>query len=361
MAVAPARGAGFARQPFKGACLTLKGVVTMLYVGLDVHQKNTVATVINEQGECCSRQSVPTTPEGYNTLLKGVDRVETKVVFEAGRNWWYIRRLLKVHVDNIIMAHPLRVRAIAEARIKTDGRDSKALAELLRAGLIVQSHQPSEAIIALRMVVRERVRLSQERAEYKSRIRTILAREGHQCEQSDVSSPAARKAYHALPLEPVNREELEGCLRIIDEFTRERDRCDQVLEREALNYPAADMLRSIPGIGLFSAMLIISEIDDIHRFSSAEKLAAYCGLVSSVHQSGETCYRGRITKEGSSLLRWALVQCAHGCVKKPGRLQQFYTRLRERKGHGKAIVAAAHKMVKIIWHVLTKEVSYVPG
>ncbi|MGI9951342.1 transposase, partial [Moorellaceae bacterium AZ2] len=96
----------------------------------------------------------------------------------------------------------------------------------------------------------------------------------------------------------------------------------------------------------------------IKRFASAKKLASFSGLVPSVHQSGKTRYTGHITKAGRSMLRWVLIQVAQTAVRQPGALRDFYLRLKKRKGHKIAIVAAARKLLTIIWAMLTKNTEY---
>ena len=112
------------------------------------------------------------------------------------------------------------------------------------------------------------------------------------------------------------------------------------------------------GIGEFGALLLASEIGDVGRFSSAKKLCAHFGLVPRVRQSGEKCYKGRISKEGNSYVRWYMVQAAWIAVRHDERLGTFYRRLQRRKGKRIALVATARKMVTIIWWMLKEQKAY---
>ena len=147
-----------------------------LYAGLDVHQEFTVGTIFDEVGNSVRELKVPTSPKGYKQLFFGLSNVTA--VFEAGRNWWYIASLLKPHCS-FKMAHPLKVRAIASARIKTDEIDSRILAHLLRTNLVPESYMPPDDIVELRNLVRYRVRLGRLNAHLKNRAHAVLAREGH--------------------------------------------------------------------------------------------------------------------------------------------------------------------------------------
>jgi hypothetical protein len=114
----------------------------------------------------------------------------------------------------------------------------------------------------------------------------------------------------------------------------------------------------IPGISVLSALTILAEIGTISRFSSPKKLASYAGLVPSVHQSGKTRYTGHMTKEGRSVLRWILVQCAQRAIQSKGKLRAFYLGLKAKKGHKIAIVATARKLLHVVWTVLVRKEEY---
>jgi len=135
---------------------------------------------------------------------------------------------------------------------------------------------------------------------------------------------------------------------------------DKIIEKEEYKYPEVDILKSIIGIDTYSGMLILAETADMTRFQSPKKLTSFAGLVSSTHQSSNVCYNGRITKQGSKWLRWILIQCANASVKsrKNHRLKRFYLRIKRKKGHNKAIVATARKMLTLIWHLLDKNEYY---
>lgn len=325
-----------------------------LFAGLDVHQEFTVGTFLDEMGNSVRELKVPTSEKGFEQLFRGMANVTA--VFEAGRNWSYIASLLKPHCQ-FKLAHPLKVRLIASARIKTDEIDSRVLANLLRTNFIPESYMPPEAIVELRNLIRYRVRLGRLAAHLKNRTYSILAREGH----SSDFKPYEMKAklwIQNLKMNPVNRDELEYTLKLLSELKVKIKMLDEQLEKERVKYPEANLLTSIPGISTYSALLILAEVGDIKRFPSADKLAAYGGLVSSTHQSGSTCYQGRITKQGSKWLRWMLTQCVHASVKKSHKLQKFYLRIKHKRGNQKAITATARKMLTTIWYMLQRNEAY---
>jgi transposase len=195
------------------------------------------------------------------------------------------------------LAHPLKTRIIAEAKIKTDATDSEALAHLLRADLLPTSYAPPKEIRELRELVRLRTYLVRERAKFKNKIRAELAKRGIRA----LKNPFAKRrgpALRELGIETVNH-----CLDMIGALDERIRGVSRELNAKAMESEEAKLLMTIPGVGYFSALAILTEIGDILRFSDPEKLCSYAGLVPSVHQSGTTKYYGHITKQGSKMLR----------------------------------------------------------
>jgi transposase len=153
---------------------------------------------------------------------------------------------------------------------------------------------------------------------------------------------------------------IEGYIRIIERLNLEIHEASKLICSEALSDENAGLLMTIPGISFYSALLIISEIGDISRFPDSSHLVSYAGLVSSTHSSGGTTYHGRITKTGSSYLRWVLNQCTwvHIRNQPEGSIAVFYDRLRKKKGHSKATVAASAKLLKVVYWVLKEKRPY---
>ncbi len=137
-----------------------------------------------------------------------------------------------------------------------------------------------------------------------------------------------------------------------------------IVSKEISNYASkkdkdVKILLSITGIDIFAAMLISSEIVNIERFSTPWKLVSYAaGLAPSTRESAGKTITGAINKQGSPWLRWIVVQCALIAIKYDIRLSIFYNRIKNRKGHGKAIVATAKELLVIIWYMLTRNELY---
>ena len=122
--------------------------------------------------------------------------------------------------------------------------------------------------------------------------------------------------------------------------------------------PDTLLLMTVPGMGYYSALLTKSEIGDVRRFRSAKQLCSYAGLVPSTYASGNTCFHGHITKQGSRWLRWILVEAAIHALKRPGVLRRFYFKVERKKGGQIAKVAAARKLLEWIYHILRDGRTY---
>jgi transposase len=127
---------------------------------------------------------------------------------------------------------------------------------------------------------------------------------------------------------------------------------EKALAEAARQFPGYRNLESIKGIGGLSAAILLSSIGRVEDFADAGKLAAYFGLVPRVEQSNQTEHCGRITCRGNKLARTALVQCALIAKRYSPFLQDFYERIQRRRGTGKAIIAAARKLLTIVYYTL---------
>jgi transposase len=219
---------------------------------------------------------------------------------------------------------------------------------------------PPDSIVELRNLMRYRVRLGRMGAQIKNAIRSVLAREGHKCEWTDPTAKKAKLWLNHLVLSEQNRREITHFYLHLDKIRDEIKDIEEEISKESAKYSEVKLITSIPGFAEYAALLILAEIGDIKRFETPEKLAAYAGLVSSTYQSGNGCYQGKITKQGSKWLRWILVECCNISIRKENRLQRFYLKLRAKKGHQKAIVATARKTLTIIWTLLHKQQMFHP-
>jgi len=328
-----------------------------MYVGVDVHKRFCYATMLDEKGNKMDEYRFLNNGDGFDELIERLGE-DPKLVVEASSVSTPIYDYLDEGGFDVVVAHPLKVKAIADAKIKTDKIDSRILADLLRADLIPESYMPDKDIRDLRGLVSHRVSLVKQRTSLKNRIHAVLAREGIQNHYSDLFGKGGRKLLKSIEIRDSNRMIIDQDLELIDEVNRKIESTEVELVKRAKNYGWLDILQSAPGIGLTSAIVLASEIGDLDRFNSPEKLCSYAGLVPRVYQSGNTLRHGHITKQGRSLMRWILVQAAHIAVRTPGRMRDIYLKLEKKKGKKIATVAVARKLLVSIFWMLKRNTHY---
>jgi transposase len=322
----------------------------MQYIGFDIHKRYTFYTHMDEHGKIQSQGRLPNSREALGTFFAGVGE-PVRVAMEASINWYHLYDLLDILNIPVTLAHPLRTRAIAEAKVKTDKVDSAILAHLLRADLIPAAYIPPREIRDLRELLRYRAALVRLQTMVKNRIHAILLKHGYQAPVRDVFGVRGREWLATIPLRPVYQQALHGYLQILDVVHHQIETASGQIDQEAKITPTAQTLCTLPGIGSYTALLLLAEIGDVSRFPSPKHLVSYAGLAPTVHASGGRVRTGHISKQGSPWLRWILVEAAlHAGRKDP--YQALYQRLAKRKGWHTARVAVARELVKKVYWML---------
>jgi transposase len=308
---------------------------------------------VTKGGKVVREDKIGTEKKEIEEFFYGLKNV--KVAFEASMYYEYIYEILNGLGYSVSLSHPLKTRLIAESRIKTDKIDAKALADLLRTNLLPTSYIPPEDIRRLRHLVRHRIFLGRHRTKLKNHIHSELNRRNLKFCGPDVFTRAGMKWLQGLDIPAIN-----SYLVILNAVLNEVKSIELEIKIEGMKYDEVRLLITIPGIGVYSALIIFSEIGDINRFISEEKLYSYAGLVPRIHQSGETSYRGRITKEGSKHLRWILVEAVriHVQCDPDSSISHYYYRLKKKKPGNIATTAAARKLLQVIYHMLKNKDEY---
>lgn len=331
----------------------------MLHVGMDMHKKFSVVTAVNEDGEeVISGKRLNHGNGDVDEFFSGLNE-DAQVVLEAGSNWYWMCDLLdELGIPNRL-CHPLKTKAIASAKIKTDKLDSRILANLDRMDFVPESYITDIKTRHSRELLRYRAALVKIQTGIKNRVHAILAKNNIPNPYSDLFGKAGTKYLSDLKPAPVYQQALDGYTRQLDALSTEIARAEKSIAKTMKITPETRLLETIPGVGPIRALTIASEIGDVGRFHSAKHLASYAGLVPSTSQSGEGVARhGKITRQGSRWLRWSLVEAAIHVVGKPGPLKEFYLRLSKRKGKKAARVAVARKLATYIYHMLNEGKDY---
>jgi transposase len=277
------------------------------------------------------------------------------VVLEATTNAWTIYDQLVGLVARVVVAHPAKVKLIAEARVKTDKVDVLTLAKLLRADMLPEVWVPPMHVRDLRALLSHRRRLVALQTTAKNRLQSVLHRLNLKPPGGDLFACKQREWWKMLELSATERLRVEQDLATLDHIARQIEELDAELRRLSTSEQWAEQvpyLVQLPGIGLLTAMTVLSAIGDITRFSAAKKLVGYAGLGAGVHDSGKTHRDKGITKQGRRDLRYVLVEAARVAVQTHAYWKHEFARLAKRIGEHKAVVAIARKLLIVIWHAL---------
>jgi transposase len=329
------------------------------FVALDIHRSYLVVGAVDAQ------QTVVLTPRrfGFAAFASWAEQHLTKadaVVLEATGNAWQFHDQLKPLVGSVTVAHPLAVKLIASAQVKTDARDTIKLARLLAANLVPAVWVPPPHVRELRGLVTHRKRLVQQRTQARNRLHGVLHRHNLTPPDGKIFGPEQRAWWKQLDLTPVEKLRVQQDLTLLDSLDTLVAEAEAELRRLSTTdvwIEQVPFLVQLPGVGMLTAMFLLSAIGDISRFPSAKQLVGYAGLGARVYDSGQTHRGGGITKEGRRDLRGAIVEAAWVAVEAHPHWKDQFERLAKRIGKQKAIVAIARKLLVAVWHVLTEQVA----
>jgi len=321
-----------------------------VYVGIDVHRKRSQVAVVAEDGQVQLNKNVVNGSEPFLRLIGDLP-AGTPVAFEAAFGWSWLADLLEDYGFDAHLVHPLRCKAIASARLKNDKVDAAILAQLLRADLLPEARLAPPAVRQLRAVLRHRASLVRLGTQARNRIHAVAADHGYDRSASYRTGPG-RGWLAELDLPAASREIVTDCLAVIDHLAPLISRIDGELHARARADPRVKALRTLPGAGEFTALVMLAEIGDITRFPSARKLAAWAGLTPTVRGSDRTVRHGHISKQGSVWLRWVLNQAAQTAKRSP-EFSAACASIAKRRGKKIATIAIARKLLTRAWHLLS--------
>jgi transposase len=320
-------------------------------VGIDLHRKRSHIAVIDGEGTQVLSRRIANNPATFLEILGELEE-ETQIAIEATYGWEWLAESLEEAGYELHLAHPLRTRAIAAARVKTDAVDACTLAQLLRADLLPEAYVAPRELRDLRDLLRHRIALTQMRTALKNPVHAQLARHGIQRRHSDLFGAGGREFLRGLGLREEPRRRVDSLLALIDDFDREIETVTEEVDACAKADERVDVLTQIRGIGPYTAMLVIAEVGDVSRFPTARKFCAWAGLTPTVRSSDGKARLGNISKQGSRALRWALVEAAQHATRDKGPLGETFERIAERRGRRVAKVAVARKIATLCYYGL---------
>lgn len=325
------------------------------YLAVDLHKYYLVMGGVNAHQEMVlppRRVELRNWPAWAKANLRPSDRL----VVEATTNTWAFYDQSVSFVERLLVADAREVAWIAQTRVKTNPLDVMKLARLSAANLIPEVWVPPHEVRELRAFLTHRRQLVKTQTMLKNRLRSVLHQHQLTPPGGDPFLPSQRAWWGGLSLSLTQQLHVRHDLATLDQLAVQVTEVDAELHRLSCSAPWSDdvlYLLQLPGIGLLTAMTILSAIGDVTRFPSAKKLVGYSGLGAGVHDTGQTHRTGHITKEGRSELRSVLVEASWRAVESSDFWQAEFERLCRRMHQNKAIVAIARMLLVVVWHVLT--------
>ena len=332
-----------------------------MIIGIDVHKRLVNITEMEEDGTVRDNYEIENSEESWNAFTERYISTKPEIALEQSTSGKYVARLLRDKGFSVHIADPVKLALIYNSPKKSDREDSYKLAKLLRLGELPEVHLPSEYTDDLKSLVRYRKSLGEEVTMIKNRIHALLTMHGISIDATDIfGRKGFREIEESFPkLKENEKIVMEDMLkRLSDLFDRENE-MENKIALAVKDDNRVKLLMTIPGINVYSAAVIISEIDDISRFKSKENLASYSGLVPRQDQSGDRDIRGHISKRGPSMLRFVLSTASHTAIKRSKRLRSKYLSIVRRVGRNRAIVAIARILAELIFTMLKNNKEFI--
>lgn len=326
----------------------------MKYVGIDLHKKTIVLCIVDQQKKVLQRaRFLCAEPERIRKFFAELGPFQA--VVEATASYEWLVAILEPLAQRIVLAHPGKLRVIAESVNKSDKLDAKVLAEFLALDLIPPAYRPKPREREHRVLVRHRISMRRRLSQLKVKIRRVLA--NYNADRADLFTAAGFAYLAQVAVSPADRFVLDQFLAAFEHARQQLQEAAARLRQFAKEAPAREqearaLLRSAPGVGEVVSEVVLAELGDWTRFRSAKKVCAYSGLVPGRRESAGKAKDLGISKQGSSLLRWIMVQAAWQAVRHSLKWQAVYEQLSKRRGKRKAIVAVARRLLAVLFTLL---------
>lgn len=339
-----------------------------VYVGIDVHKKSwKISILMNDYfHKTYSQDPSPELLHGY--LVKNFPEANYHTAYEAGFCGFWIHHGLKSYGINSIVVNPADIPTTNKDILqKEDARDSLKIAKALRSGMLNPIYVPKSATCDDRMLMRARATMTKDLARRKNRIKSFLNFQGiHIPEEHKYRSQTWSKNFVKW-LESIElgtnsgKEALNMLIEECKNMRASKLKITRKIKELALTdtyKQNVELLRSVPGIGLITAMELMTELESIERFKNIDHFASYIGLIPSTHSSGETEKVGSITPRGQQTLRRAMIESAWVAIRADAALTQKYIHLTSRMIPQRAIIRIAKKLLSRIYFVLKNKQPY---
>jgi transposase len=319
------------------------------YVGIDLHRRRSVIVRMSEAGEVLSTVQIENDPVALAVAIADAGP-DPEVALESTYGWYWAADLLQAEGATVHLVHPLGLHWDTR-RVKNDVRDATALANRLRQNDLPESWIAPPAVREMRELVRYRAKLTALRTSAKAQIHAVMAKHGILPELGRMFGPSGQALIDKMPFEGVYGLRVESLRDLLEIYDRELAMVEREMRHMFKDHAGYHAIQAITGVGPVMAGIFVAEIGDVGRFPTARHLCSWAGLTPKVRDSDETIHRGHITKQGSGLLRWAACEAVaryHGGQP----IRPSYKRIADRRGKMIARVAAARKLLTLVYYGL---------
>jgi len=320
------------------------------YVGIDLHRRRSVMVRMTPEGQRLGA-AVRIDNGPFELAEQAASWGESpEVVLEAPYGWYWAADALAAAGANVHLAHPLGVKGFAYRRVKNDERDAADLADLLRMGRLPEAWVAPPRVRGLREEVRHRCKLVALRSGLKAQVHAVLAKQGVQVPVSDLFGVGGQQLLDELALDPPFHARVASLRRLIDAFTFEIDMLAKRICGRLADHRGFRAVQAIPGVGPVLAAVFVAEIGEVTRFARPQQLCSWAGMTPKHRESDTKVHRGRITKQGNHLVRWAAIEAVQRVHHGP--IAHTRARVSARRGNNIAKVAAARELLTLVFYGL---------
>jgi len=325
-----------------------------IFAGIDFHKRFSVVTLGDADGKVLTQERLESDPHQIRKFFLRHGPL-TCAIENCRGNEWFIETVKGCGCE-VKVSNTHTVRLIADSTKKNDKIDSKFLMELLAKDYLPTCYQPSQEERLLREKLRWRTKLMRSRTQYKNTAHALMDKENR--DGAVHSSRQRKKLSKKGRLTEERQERLKKNLEVIEFFDKRVNNEDADLDELAKQNQDVIRLKTIPGVGNISALMLVAEIGDVNRFKKAKQIGGYFGLVPRLYASSDVHYLGHITKRGCGLMRRLLVQDAWMAIRVSKAFRQRYSSIMKRRGKKVAIIAIARMIAEIAYRILKDKTAF---
>jgi transposase len=330
----------------------------MLYVGLDVHSRQSSLCILNSGGGTVNEIQLK---GPRSTVVDQLRRLKEpfSICYEASCGYGHLYEQLRPLAHHVAVAHPGKLRLIYGSKRKNDRVDAQKLAKLLLLGMVPPVHVPHVDVRAWRSLIVFRQRVLQQVVRAKNQIRGVL-RENDLAGAKWLWSKKQLAWLESLELHPIAKLRLELAVQEFRALDARNTRIEKELQKYADRHPAVRLLMTIPGVGIRTAETFVAWVDDIARFRNNRQIGSYFGVIPCQDASADRNRLGHITRDGPPVMRKLLCEATWTAIKKCDVFKNFFERIVGGKPERRkiALVATMHRMTRVMGAMLRSGEAY---